>query len=243
MNNRQLKVLITGGSRGLGRKIADYLAKQGHGVSVIDIAAKSDTEASYLSALEGYYECDLSNTHAIEDTFTSIINKAGKIDLLINNAAIREFKKLEEFKPEEIERNINVDFIAPVILSNLCLPLMKKNKFGRIINISSISAYRVYCNGSLYCSSKRALIAFTEALGKELSDLNGTVTVNTICPDSFSRIDGTGLKDGQWITQAILGKIDNIIESRLNGKAINIFTLRHKISERLYYFRRAFFMD
>ena len=119
---------------------------------------------------------------------------------------------------------------------------MKKNGFGRIINISSISAYKVYDTGSLYCSSKRALIAFTEALGKELEPLNGSVTVNAICPDSFSRIDGTGLKNYDLITGSVLADIERIIKSRSNGTTISVFTFKHKIRERLRFLKQAIFM-
>jgi 3-hydroxybutyrate dehydrogenase len=242
MSKNSLKVLITGGSRGLGRIMAEYMVKQGHEVYVFDIINKSELDLPYLSILSGYTKCDMSKLNELEICFGTLINDIGRIDVLINNATVRKFKELDEFQTVEIQRNINVDFLAPVILSNLCLPFMKQNNFGRIINISSISSYKVYSKGSLYCSSKRALLAFTESLGKELDNLKGAITINAICPDSFSKIDGAGLKNYNQITKSILEKIEHIIQSESNGTVINIFTFIHKLRESLRSVKQAFYM-
>ena len=92
MENR-LTVVVTGGSRGLGRKIAGYLANQGYSVFVMAKTPKNEIEPTYLSTLTDYLECDLSNTGAIEKTVAELIAKTGRIDVLINNATVREFKK------------------------------------------------------------------------------------------------------------------------------------------------------
>ncbi len=160
MNEKPLKVLITGGTRGLGRKIAEHLCKQGHEVYVFSKTNKTEIDPVYSSILAGYFQCDLSNIDEIEECFGILIKESERIDVLINNATVRQFKKLEEFQTSEIQRNINVDFLAPVILANLCFLVLKENNFGRIINISSISSYKVYSTGSLYCSSKNALNSF-----------------------------------------------------------------------------------
>jgi NAD(P)-dependent dehydrogenase (short-subunit alcohol dehydrogenase family) len=241
--DKRLKILITGGTRDLGRKIAEYMIRQGHEVYIIGKTAKKEIDQPYLSVLKGYIECDMSNIMQIKEAIGILIDKAGKIDVLVNNAAVRNFKMLEEFQTDEIQYNINVDFVAPVILTNLCLPVMKRNNFGRIINISSISAFKVYNTGTLYCSSKRALITFSETLSKELAGLNGAVTVNTVCPDSFSRIDGTGLINYHQTTELILNHIQNIINSESNGMEISVFTFKHKIRERLRLIKKALFMS
>jgi len=242
MCEKKLKVLITGGTRGLGRKMAEYMVSQGHKVYVFGKTNKSEIDRTYLTTLAEYIECDISNINEIKACFGTLINHCEWIDVLINNATVRQFKKLDEFQTSEIQRNINVDFLAPVILSNLCLSIMKRNNFGRIINISSISSYKVYSTGSLYCSSKRALIAFSESLSKELINLKGAITINTICPDSFSKIDGTKLKNHRRITDSILVKIDRIIQSESNSMVINVFTFKHKLRECLRFIKRAFDM-
>jgi NAD(P)-dependent dehydrogenase (short-subunit alcohol dehydrogenase family) len=242
MDNR-LKILITGGTRGLGRRIAENLIRQGHEIYIIGRTAKEDIDGSYLSALTDYIECDLSNIKELEAAFGILINRTGRIDVLVNNAAVRKSNTLGNFQTDEIQYTLNVDFIAPVILSNLCVPVMKRNNFGRIINISSISAFNVYRTGSLYCSSKRALITFSDTLSKELTVLKGAVTVNTICPDSFSSLNGTRGKNYQWITESVLYNIDKIINSGSNGKVIKVFTFKHKMMERLQFIRQALFMS
>jgi 3-hydroxybutyrate dehydrogenase len=239
MLNRTLKVLITGGSRGLGRQMAEYLCRQNHEVYIFSKSKKNEIDPSLFSILAGYTECDLSDRDALEACFDSLINQVGRIDVLINNASVKQPKMLDEFHRSEIQLNIDVDFLAPVILSNFCLPIMKRNNFGRIINISSISAYKVYSTGTLYCSGKRALIAFSEGLSKELSNLGGTVTVNVICPDSFSKIDGTILKHHRFITNSVLVNINRIIQTGMNGQVINVFTFKHRLRESFQYIKLA----
>jgi 3-hydroxybutyrate dehydrogenase len=242
MRNKTLKILITGGNRGLGRQIAEYLCRQNHEVYIFSKSKKSGIDQSLYSILAGYTECDLSDRKALETCFYSLIDQIGRIDVLINNASLKQPNLLDDFQVNEIQKNIGVDFLAPVILSNFCLPLMKRNNFGRIINISSISAYKVYRTGTLYCSGKRALIAFSETLSKELDSMKGTVTVNVICPDSFSRIDGTKLKDHHNITGSVLKNIGRIIQTDINGKVINVFTFKHRLRESLNYIKLAFKM-
>ena len=106
---------------------------------------------------------------------------------------------------------------------------MRKNKFGRIINISSISAFNGYKTGSLYCSTKSALLPFAEALSKELEEENNNITINTICPDSFVTIRGEKLEDFDKITGKIKERIREIIDGNGNGKVYNIFPFRSRI--------------
>ena len=239
MGEKTLKILITGGTRGLGRKMTEHLCRQGHEVFIFSKSSETEIDPSFLSILAGYAKCDLSKTNELETCFSTLINNIERIDVLINNAAVRQFKELSEFQTSEIQRNIDVDFIAPVILSNLCLPIMKRHNFGRIINISSISAYRSYKTGSLYCSAKHALVDFSECLSKEFISLRGAITVNTICPDSFSKPDGTMLKNYHQITDSILVSIDRIIQSEANGMVINEFNFQNKLKESLRFIKRA----
>lgn len=237
-----LKILITGGTRGLGRKIAEKLISQGHEIYIVGKTPAKEIDQSYLSVVTAYIECDMSNIKELETAVLSLINKTGRIDVLVNNAAVRKSDRLGSFQTDEIQRSINVDFMSPVVLSNLCLPLMKRNNFGRIINISSISAYHVYSSGTLYCSSKRALIIFSESLSKELRVLNGAVTVNTICPDSFSSLNGAQEKNYHWIAESVLKNIEKIINSESNGRVIRVFTFKHKLRARLRSIKEALFM-
>jgi short-subunit dehydrogenase len=222
--------------------MAEFLCRQNQEVYIFSRSKKGELAPSFCSQLAGYTECDLSDRNALEECFMALINQIGRIDVLINNASPKLFGMLDEFQAGEIQRIIDVERIAPVILSNFCLPVMKRNSFGRIINISSISAYKVYCPGTLYCTCKRALIAFSESLSKELASLKGAVTVNVICPDSFSKLDGKLMKNHQQITGSVLDNLNRIIQTEINGKVINVFTFKHKLREGLRYIKLAILM-
>lgn len=239
MEVKTLKVLITGGSGGLGRIMAEHLCRKGHEVFIFGKTGKNEIDPALLSVLSGYTECDISNLIELEAEFGALIKQIGHIDVLINNAAAKQPQIVGEFQSGEIHRNISVDFIAPVILSNLCLPIMKSNNYGRIINISSISAYKVYRSGSLYCSDKRALITFTECLAMESAFLRGTVSVHAIIADSFSNMDGTKLKNHYRITNSVLMSIDKIIQSDTGRLIYHEFTFRHKLRESLRLIKQA----
>jgi NAD(P)-dependent dehydrogenase (short-subunit alcohol dehydrogenase family) len=239
MDKRTYKILITGGTQGLGRTMAEHLCSQGHEVFNFSKTAEAEIDPSYLSLLAGHTQCDISNADNLEVAFRALINQIDRVDVLINNASIRQPNKLGEFETSEIQRNVGVDFIAPVILSNLCMPGMKRNNFGRIINISSISAYKVYRAGSLYCSDKRALIAFTESFAMELINLRGAVSVHAIIADSFSEMDGTKLKNHSRITNSVLASIDSIIQSETKRVLFHEFTFNHKLRESLRSIKKA----
>lgn len=234
-----MRILITGGAGGLGFILAERFLKEGHRVYVLDTRAPEEIDPEYRSRLSGYFRCDLAVSLEIETGFRAMSEKAKGIDVLINNASFRRFGSLEDFGRDEIERHISVDLLATIQLSRLCLPLMKANHFGRIINISSISAFHGYASGALYCSAKRALLAFTESLGRELKNLDGVVTVNAVCPGSFSRTDGTRMKHYRKITSAVAGKIEMLIRSNRNGGIIAAFPLRQRIIEALRMIRSA----
>jgi NAD(P)-dependent dehydrogenase (short-subunit alcohol dehydrogenase family) len=239
MKRTKLIALITGGAKGLGRMLAEHLVEQGHFVYILDKVPAEKIEPTYLKILSGYHECDLSDPLAIETCFKVLVKKTQRVDVLINNASIRQFKKLEEFQPDEICEAIQVNLISSILLSHFCLQLMKKNNFGRIITISSISAFQGYSTGSLYCSCKRALLVFTESVSRELQYFDGAITVNSICPDSFSQIEGTPLKNHERITKSIISNIDQIIQTKKNGKLIPIFTIGNRLIESMRLLKSA----
>ena len=239
MQGRILSILVTGGAGGLGRKICEYFHNCGHKIFVFDKVSKNEIDPAFLLLLSGYFQCDLSNLMELIECFNILMEKTQQVDVLINNVSVRQFKYLDDFQLSEIEKNIHVDFICPVILSRLCLSKMKKNNFGRIINISSISALQGYRTGSLYCSSKHALITFTESLSSELTHLNGAITINTICPDSFSKVNEMVLINHRSTINLILANINRLINSSKNGRIISIFTYQNRLLEIIRYMKRA----
>jgi short-subunit dehydrogenase len=150
-----------------------------------------------------------------------VLSKYERIDVLINNAASRLFKRFCEFDSSEIESYVDVNFGTPIMLVRKVYPYMKERGYGRIINISSFSAFSGYSRGSLYCSTKCALKVFSESVGKETNSVEN-VTLNVICPDSFSTVEGHVLSNYEHMVRRVNKAIDNILKSKRNGQVIVI---------------------
>ena len=242
MRNKKRVILITGGAQGLGRYLAEHLFKLGHSIIILDIRSFERIPDSYGALMQDYYEVDLSDLMAAENILNIIIQKYKGIDVLINNASIRLFKNYLDFSDSEIERYINVNFKTPILLIKKLFPIMKKNGYGRIINISSKSGFSGYSSGSMYCSTKGALIKFSEAFGKELDVQKYNVTVNVICPDSFSTIGGEKLSGYNRIMNIIIKKIDGILLSDKNAETIPVLLKKSKCIELIRIFKQGFLL-
>jgi len=159
-------VLITGASRGIGKAIYDELKNDFH------IIAPSREEL------------DLSDLNSINEYFST----SKDIDILINNAGINIIKEIENILDEDIEKVNTINLVAPLKLIQKCLATMKQNKYGKIVNISSIWGVRSKEKRTLYSGSKFGIIGQTKALSRELGPHN--ILINAICP-GFTATDLT----------------------------------------------------
>ncbi|MGD2087759.1 MAG: SDR family oxidoreductase [Candidatus Aminicenantes bacterium] len=234
MKEKKLNILITGGAQGLGKLISQNFSQKGHHVIIFDIIKYNNIENSYKRLIYDYINMDLSDVENLKKNLNYLINKYNKIDVLINNASLRIFKNFEIFTFQEINKALRVNLEAPLILINSIIPIMKQNNFGRIINISSRSGFWGFSTGSIYCSTKSALIKFTESVGKELERENADVTINVICPGSFSYKNGTKLKNYNTITKKVINIIGDLISSKDNAEVIPVLTKKDKVVEILY---------
>ena len=224
-----MNILITGGAGALGKILASEFFHLGYNIYVIDKVPKNKIEQKYLEMLKSYHEVDLSKIEQIEEYINYLNINGINIDVLINNAAVRDFKLFFEFSEEDVFKNIKANFEAPLFLTRELLPKMIQNNFGRIINISSISGLIGYLSGTLYCSTKSALITYTEALAKDLGNLNKNITVNAILPDSFLTREGKKLKNYTYITDKIIFFINEFVSSNSNGKVKIVSPLKNRI--------------
>lgn len=224
-----MNILLTGGFGRLGKLISTSLIEKGHFVICLDKNVPNEIPFSKDNFKIKFYEIDLCNKENLFEILENIIKTFKRVDVVINNAALREFNSFEKFSQSEIEKIINVNFQVPISIIRKILPLMIENNFGRIINISSISALSGYSSGSLYCSTKNALITFTESLAADLEKLNKNITANVLLPDSFQTREGIKLAHYDMIVNGIIGKIDNLIRNRINGKAILISPTLNKL--------------
>ena len=166
-----MNVLVTGASRGIGRAIAEELAQT---VQVF-VTGRNEVALKSLKVAD-YCVCDLSQSIDVLVDFV----KAHDIDVLVNNAGEYIYGAIDKMSSEDVDRLFKVNLLSPVKLISAVVPEMKKNKWGRIINIGSISGVMGEANASLYSSSKAGLLGLTKALALELAEYN--ITVNTINP-------------------------------------------------------------
>ena len=173
-------VLITGSSKGIGRSIAKILAQNNYNVYLCARNELQLKDTMQEIGAQGYFAVDLTNTAKIKQLFENFINEVGTIDILINNAGNYVYSPIEKTTLSDIEQSIKLNIEAPFILTQLAVEVMKKQKWGRIVNIGSISGVVGEGNATLYSMTKSAYIGFTKALALELAQDN--ITVNTIHP-------------------------------------------------------------
>jgi len=164
-----MNILVTGASKGIGNIIAKELSDCG------DVFVTGRNENA-LKEFGKYCVCDLSENLKPLENF--IIEN--KIDVIINNAGEYIYSAIEEMQCSDIEKLYKTNLIAPACLISCAVPYMKKNNWGRIINIGSISGVMGEAFASIYSSSKSGLLGLTKALALELAQYN--ITVNTINP-------------------------------------------------------------
>ena len=175
-NNKN--VIITGGSSGIGHAIYKRLLSEGANVVVWDILSLKD---QYNSENSLFINVDVTRWDDIEKALEKSINFLKKLDILVCSAGITgPNKKTWEYTEKEWEYVFDVNTNGTFFANKACIPLMIKNGYGRIVNISSIAGKEGNPNAAAYSSSKAAVIGLTKSLGKELSTY--PITVNCVTP-------------------------------------------------------------
>ena len=185
MQDKQKIAIVTGASKGIGREVAKELAESG--ITVIANYNKSEEEAKKLQQeLEEQnfkleiFKADVSKREDVKKLVEYTIEKYGKIDILINNAGISEYKLFTDETDEDWDKLINTNLYSAFAMSQEVIPNMVHNKKGCIINISSIWGIVGGSLEVLYSISKAGLDGMTKALAKELGPSN--IRVNSIAP-------------------------------------------------------------
>lgn len=171
-------VLITGVSQGIGKQIATELQLDGYNLFLTSRNENLLKTTSQELGAKGYFACDLSKQDELEK-LAKFMDK-NSIDILINNAGEYVYGEIEKMNYEQISKIFATNLLAPTYLCSTAVKNMKQKKWGRIINIGSISGVMGEAYASLYSSSKSGLIGLTKALALELAEFN--ITVNTINP-------------------------------------------------------------
>ena len=201
-------VLITGGSRGIGKETSIEFAKNGYNV-VINYVSDEKSALSLKEELEEKYDsdvmlckCDVSNEIDIKKMVSDVINYYGRIDVLINNAAIALDCVFEDKKVSDFKKILDVNLIGPFTLSREVGKNMLEHKSGVIINVSSTNAIDTYYEYGLdYDASKAALISLTHNLSKHFAPY---VRVNAVAPG--------------WVNTDMNKNLDEILHKRRGKK-------------------------
>ena len=175
--------VVTGAARGIGLAISKKFLEEGYRIAILDIDQKtlSQTMKQVFDTNNVLgLECDVAEPDQVDQSINRVVEEFGRIDVLVNNAGIAEFKPMLETTYEEWSRILAVNLNGPFICTQACAPIMLKNEGGSIVNIASISGLRASTLRIAYGTSKAALMHLTKQQAAELG--NKGVRVNAIAP-------------------------------------------------------------
>ena len=184
MEEKQV-VLVTGGSRGIGRAIALKYAKNGYNVVLNYISENTDIEG-LTKEFEAYgievlfVKADISKANEVEELVKQATQKFGRIDVLVNNAGITKDTLLMRMKEEDFDKVIEINLKGTFLVTKQVIPYMMKKRDGRIINLSSVVGVAGNAGQSNYAASKAGIIGFTKSLAKEVASRN--IRANCVAP-------------------------------------------------------------
>ncbi|MGE5473266.1 MAG: SDR family NAD(P)-dependent oxidoreductase [Ignavibacteriales bacterium] len=175
--------LVTGGSKGIGRAICLALAKEGANVV---ITARNENEIKdtmdKLKAMNSEslaIQADVRSEEDVRRLISIIIDKFGRLDILINNAGVACKKRLEDTTLEEYEKVMDTNLKGVFLCTKYAIPYIRESKNGKIINISSVGGIHGLPEFSIYCASKFGVNGITESIASELI---GEIKVYSVCP-------------------------------------------------------------
>lgn len=172
-------VFITGGSSGIGKSIGEYLSAKG-----FIVYGTSRNPEKVSNSKITLIQLDVRDEKSICKAIDQVVNKEGRIDVLINNAGVGITGAIEEVSTSEILNNFQTNVFGPIAVIKAVLPSMRKQRKGLIINVTSIAGYMGLPFRGYYSSSKGALEIITESLRMELKPFN--IEVTNVAPGDFA---------------------------------------------------------
>jgi 3-hydroxybutyrate dehydrogenase len=176
--------IVTGAGSGIGAAIAEELARAGAHVLVQDLRPDAAaTVADRIRAADGRADAiggDVSTPGDVTAMVDALVRSQDRVDILVNNAGVQHVAPLESFPLEEWQRLLGVLLTGPFLLTQAVLPPMRRQQWGRIINIASVNGKRGDPGKVAYCSAKHGLIGLTRVAALETA--TDGITVNAICP-------------------------------------------------------------
>ena len=212
--------LITGGTSGLGKMMALALAKAG---AFVWIASSRDNADETLQAIKqqgsngSFLQVDVTSSKGLENIVAEILRESKRIDILVNAAGINLRTSAEDLTLEEWQKTIDINLTAPFYLSQIVAESMKRNNWGRIINIASLQSLRAFDNSIPYGASKGGVMQLTRALAQAYS--KDGILVNAIAPGFFR----TNLTESLFQDPDKLKALANKTMMGRNGEEKDIF--------------------
>ncbi|TAN43696.1 MAG: 3-oxoacyl-[acyl-carrier-protein] reductase [Nitrospirae bacterium] len=176
--------IITGGSRGIGKGIAECLAKRGVNVVVaatrLEAAEETSAALTVLGVKSIAVKADIAKASDVSALFERAVAEFGKVDILVNNAGITRDGLLLRMKEEDWDSVIDTNLKGTFLCSKEAVKLMSKQRYGRIINITSIVAFIGNAGQTNYSASKAGIVGLTKSIAKEYASRG--ITVNAVAP-------------------------------------------------------------
>ncbi|URT70625.1 SDR family oxidoreductase [Cytobacillus firmus] len=208
--------VVTGASRGIGREIAGRLASEGAYVYLVDINEEALNETRHELQEKGLaaevFKADITNEQEVERFFSHIEERHGRADILVNNAGIIRDNLIFKMNADDWDSVMNVHLKGTFLCSKYAQKLMVQNKYGRIINLSSVSALGSRGQAN-YAAAKAGIQGFTKTLAIELGQYN--ITVNAIAP-GFIMTDMT-----KAVAERLGISFQELIESKVKQIPVN----------------------
>lgn len=216
-------VLVTGATRGIGKEVAMSMAKAGYDVA-INYRTKTDELETLKSEIENefhvkcaFVQGDVAKFEDAEKMVKETVEQLGKIDVLVNNAGITKDGLLMRMAKEDFESVININLVGTFNVTRNVIPLMIKQKSGRVINISSVVGVTGNAGQTNYSASKAGIIGFTKSLAREVASRN--ILVNAVAP-GFIATDMTSV-----LSDSVKENINTQIPLKRMGTAQDVANL------------------
>lgn len=218
--------VVTGGSSGIGLAIVKSLNAKGFQAVSWDIKAPSENNINFV-------ECDVTSEAKVNEAFNKTVELYGAPSVLVNNCGLQFMSPVEDFPLEKWNQLISIMLTGTFLCSKTVIPAMKKNGWGRIVNVSSIHGKVASPFKAAYVSAKHGVLGLSKVMAIELAEHN--ITVNSICPGFVD----TPLMRAQLAKQAELNKMTEeqvATEIMLKPAYIKKFTTTDQVADLVKYF-------
>ena len=182
MPKKSLRVVITGGVKGIGKACVEAFRNEGAWVFILDIDQSGERLAKSLGGETFFILCDVSKEDEVKTAFQVIEKKVDVIDTLVNNAGIQRYSTVTQTSEEEWDLVMDTNIKSAFLCSKYAIPMMKKNKKGCIINVASVQSFISQKNVAPYTTSKTAMLGLTRSIAVDYSPQIRSVAV---CPGSI----------------------------------------------------------